>query len=369
MTSLCNKCELEVGDDDYFECDNCNALFHTKCVGVTKSEIKARKNSKCLRIYCPDCFESQDSGTFAKLKEILGVLYKLPKIIETKLDAFTTSISSIIASNKADTANAPKSNKPSYADISKRNVKPAVIIKPKKSQQSTKTFEDFSTTVDKSEVKVCSTRNVRDGGIVLRCENESETMKVKGLIDERLGDEYEVVMPKVKRPRLRVTNVDAEIPKDQILDELIKHNVELTYAEMKLITVINRKRKNHSYNDVVIEMKCDKYKDVLGAGNLRLPWRECHVFEHLHLKRCYKCCGFSHKSNECKQEQKCSRCAAPHKFSECQTENVCCVNCKHSNDKFNTNLAINHHAFSKECPINKHRLASLVSKIEYNAAE
>lgn len=138
---------------------------------------------------------------------------------------------------------------------------------------------------------------------------------------------------------------------------------------MKLITVINRKRKNHSYNDVVVEMKCDKYKDVLEVGKLRLPWRECPVFEHLHLKRCYKCCGFSHKSNECKQAQICSRCAGPHKFSDCQNDTVCCVNCKQSNEHFRTKLSVNHHAFSKDCPINKRRLASLVNKIEYNAPE
>lgn len=382
MTSLCYKCELDVGDDDFAECDNCDNLFHLKCVGTTKTESKARKNSKCLRIYCPECIDSKSNGTFEKLKEILAVLYKLdlfnqqqktsnianlPQLIESKLNALTASFSSAIESNNVD--NALKRNKPSYADISKRNVKPTVVIKPKKSQHCAKTFEDLSNNVEKSKVNVCSTRNIRNGGVVLRCENASETMKVKQIVDEKLGQEYDVVLPKIKSPRLRVTNIDTEIPKDEILNELIKHNVELTYADMRLITVIHRNYKNHSYNDVVIELKSDTYKSVLDHGNLRLPWRECRVFEHLHLNRCYKCCGFSHKSDKCKQEQKCSRCAGPHKYSECKNTNVCCVNCKFANDKYKMNIDTNHHTFSKECPTFKRRITALVNKIEYNISE
>lgn len=109
---------------------------------------------------------------------------------------------------------------------------------------------------------------------------------------------------------------------------------------------------------------------MLGLGKLNLPWCECKVVEHMHVSRCFKCCGFFHKSTECKQSQKCSRCGGSHKHSECKKkQNVCCINCMNANDRFNANYNTNHSAWSKEYPIYKRRLSSLISKIEYNESK
>lgn len=69
--------------------------------------------------------------------------------------------------------------------------------------------------------------------------------------------------------------------------------------DIRLITVIARKYRSHSYNDIVVEVDCDAYKKLIGMKKLDLPWRECRIFDHLHVICCYKCCGFSHKSSEC----------------------------------------------------------------------
>lgn len=69
--SLCYICEVEINDtDDYTTCDNCESVYHLKCANITKTEVKARKNSKCLRLYCPDCFQYKSNGTAEKLKVI-----------------------------------------------------------------------------------------------------------------------------------------------------------------------------------------------------------------------------------------------------------------------------------------------------------
>lgn len=380
---MCYKCEEEVadGDDiDYAECDGCDSLFHLKCCGVTKKEAKARKNSKCLKLYCPECFKAKSEGTPAKLKEILGLLYKidlctqqqktsieqkLPETIEHKLNALDKKINSVAVN--ADNSNSKVS--PSCANVSKRSVKPAVVIKPKTKQQSAKTFDDISKNVQKNEVKVCSTKKIRDGGVVLRCENPTETMKVKQVVTEKLGDNYEVVLPKIKCPRIRITNIDKEIANDSILDELKKHNSSIDQIDMQLVTVIPRKRNSAEWNEAVFEVKADAFKQLLEIGVLSLPWQECKIYEHLHINRCYKCCGFSHKSSICKHGQKCSRCAGSHKHSECKSSQLCCVNCKFANEKYNMNLETNHHAWNKECPVYKRRLSALANKIEYSDCE
>lgn len=306
MESLCYACEKEIDDDDenFAECDSCNSLFHIKCVNITKKELNARKNSKCLRLYCPECFNQKGSGTADKLNQILKVLYKLDLFnqeqkvmptsnknlssIETKLNELTNKFSTNC--QPTNTSNANKRNSThTYAETTKHGiVKPAVVIKPKTKQTSAKTLDELTKNVDKSSLNVCDTRNVRNGGIVLRCESTTETMKVKQIVNEKLGENYEVLLPKIKKPRVRISNVDADIAKDSVIDELKKHNSCIEHVEMELITVIPRKVRSNSFNDIVVELNSENYKTLLDIGVLNLPWRECPIHEHTHVIRCYK---------------------------------------------------------------------------------
>lgn len=376
--SMCYKCEEDVGDDDYTECDGCDALFHLRCGNVRKKDVEARENSKCLKIYCTECFEAKSEGTANKLKDILGLLYKidmctqeqktsieqkLPVTIEQKFNALSMKINSV----PATTSN--QIEKTTHTNVNKRSVKPVVVIKPKTKQLSAKTFDDISKNVNKTDVNVCSTKKIRNGAVVLRCENPTESMKVKQVVTDKLGENYDVVLQKIKNPRIRITKIDKEIDTDRVIDELKKNNPDINQINMKLVTIIHRKRYSTEWNDAIIEVKANDFKRLMEMGVLSLPWRECKILEHLHINRCHKCCGYLHKSNICKQEQKCSRCAGSHKHSQCNVNNLCCINCKTTNEKFKTNLQTDHHAWSKECSVFKRRLAQLVSKIEYENSE
>lgn len=384
MSSLCYKCEKEIDEetDDYAECDNCDSYFHAKCGNVLKKELNVRKNSKCLQLYCPDCFESKSNGTEDKLKQIIKLLYKLD-LFNQEQKAATTSKNQIssIESKLDQLNNTMKNNSQcysgkvcsqnsSYADMVKRPaVKPTVVVKPKSKQNCAKTFKDIEQNVNKAEVKVCGTRNVREGGIVLRCENVNETMKVKQIINEKLGENYEVVLPKVKCPRLRISNIDDSTPNESIIAELKTHNESIQNIDMRLVTVIPRKKKANSTKEVVVEVQSDSYQRILDLGVLTLPWRECKITEHLHVNRCYKCCGFFHKSTNCKHDQKCSQCGGNHKHTECKAKKLTCVNCKNANEKYGSKMDCRHHAWSKDCTVLLRHVATLKSKIEYNPAE
>lgn len=116
-------------------------------------------------------------------------------------------------------------------------MKPAVVIKPKNQQECAKTLEAITSNVDIASVDVCRTRNVKKGAIVLRCANATETMKVKNLIDEKLSEEYEVMLPKIKNPRLRITNIPTNIEKEAIIGALKELNEFLKDCDMSLITM------------------------------------------------------------------------------------------------------------------------------------
>lgn len=262
-------------------------------------------------------------------------------------------------------------NSTTYANVvTAKPVKPTVVVKPKSKQHSKKTMEELTKTVDKKSVNVCSTRNARDGGVVLQCSNANETMKVKQIVSDKLGDDYEVILPAIKDPRIRITNINTDIPDESIINELKQNNECIEDFEMKMVTVIPRKFRDTITKDAIIEVKSNVYRKLLDIGVLNLPWRECKIYEHLYLKRCFKCIGFSHIASQCKQStQCCSKCAENHKINECKSNRVCCINCKTANEKNNLNLDTRHHAYSKECSILQRRFAVLRNKIEYNPSE
>lgn len=139
---------------------------------------------------------------------------------------------------------------------------------------------------------------------------------------------------------------------------------------MKLVTVIPRRFGNKITNDIIVEVKSAVYLKLLEVGVLQMPWRECKVIEHLYLKRCFKCCGYSHIASQCKQNTVfCSKCAGNHSFKDCKNKKICCINCKVANDKYKSKLDTNHHPWSRECKILDRRMTKLRNKIEYNPAD
>lgn len=78
-SNICDICkkQIEEKDEDIFECDLCDKTIHIQCGSIKKSEIKARKGSKCLKIYCPKCLEENENVLPTKVNEINRMVYKL----------------------------------------------------------------------------------------------------------------------------------------------------------------------------------------------------------------------------------------------------------------------------------------------------
>lgn len=254
----CNGVYDKEADDEVFECGICKASSHVKCSDLTKSIINAAKNEKSVKLCCKVCIDSPDQAIGNKVIEMAHLLYKIDawcqertsdsqlltslaksvndlneKLVETNVKFDAMEANSVVPLQKGE----PKNTK-SYSSVVKNTVKPAVVIKPKQKQHSKKTLGQLTSTVSKSDVNVCNTRNIRDGGIVLCCNNNAETMKVKQIVHEKLGDDYEVILPAVKNPRLRITNIDTDIPDDNIIEELKNNNEQIRDQEIKLVTII-----------------------------------------------------------------------------------------------------------------------------------
>lgn len=223
MSSLCYKCANEIDEEkhDYAECDSCDSLFHIEYW---------RKNLM-----------------LEKTANVCSYITRIVLIKRPTWNSLWNFCTNWICSTKT--------------------LKLILLLK----QKSAETYKAIESNVNKEEVKICSTQNVREGGIVLQCANANETMKVKQIISEKLGDNYEVILPKVKCPRVRISNIDDKIPKDKIIDELKKANESIQNMQMRLITVIPRKRNANSTNDIVIEVDSASFKQLIELGILDLP--------------------------------------------------------------------------------------------------
>lgn len=380
----CYICKISfVECDDVGECDICSVRFHIKCIGMKKIEFNAYTGCRHLHLYCNECHK--DGISKEVINRVLNFVIKIDMQnqqiksdnnemlcnITAKLNELNEKYATI--NNKVESLSVQSpilSNTQSYANTVKvSNIKPSVVIKPKVKQQSKKTLKDIKDKIDTNDYKVCSTRNIHNGGLLLHCDNPRETVKVQQIIKEKCGDEYEIILPKMKKPRLRITNIDDELPTDSIVNELKRHNQIMRDMNIDVITTIKKSKRGFTSIEIVIETDMQNHKKLLEIGAVHLPWRECKVFEHLHLKRCYKCCGFSHISSECKHDQKCSRCAGAHKYTDCNNNRFECVNCKSANEKYNLKLNIKHHAWSKECSVLQKRFDSMRNYVEYSESK
>ena len=131
-----------------------------------------------------------------------------------------------------------------------------------------------------------------------------------------------------KRHRVVAIGVHQTISEDDIKSELAKSNI-------KIIQVQRLKFNGQPTRKVVVEF--DNEQDMKIAlfngiyfGRIRV---RCESYRATPpVTQCYKCQGFNHIAKDCKNDQKCVRCAGAHKSTDCPDKNketlkIKCSNC------------------------------------------
>ena len=143
-----------------------------------------------------------------------------------------------------------------------------------------------------------------------------------------------------KARKVVAIGVHQTISEDDIKAELAKNNV--------IINKVQRLKYNgQPTRKVVIQFENEQdMKIALYSGNYfgRIRIR-CESYRTApQVTQCYKCQGFNHIAKDCKNAQKCLRCAGAHKSTECPDKNKDSLKLKCSN------CNSEHVASSKECP-------------------
>lgn len=345
--------------------------YHPKCDGVKVKEMNARLTSDRLKLYCTNCCTNTANSTDKQIKLILRYIYKIDATTQEQMMHQVNIVGAmqkiLVDNSKINAAiNAVNKDEMSYAGKVKSGLKPAVIIKPKNQQSSNQTMNHLKNNVSRNDFNACGVRNIKGGGILISCDSKQNTMQTKESIEAKIGDQYEVKLPKMKSPRLKILGIKDKLNDNEIIKCLKEHNEYLQYANIMVKTVIKRDKYNTTLYDVIIEIEDQYYDIIMKTKKVYIGWHSYNVVEHMHIIRCFKCCGFNHRAAECKNKLACAKCAGEHKTTDCTKTEYKCVNCDSANKKFNLNLTHNHHAWSRECIVLERKFNTLRNNIQYS---
>ena len=143
-----------------------------------------------------------------------------------------------------------------------------------------------------------------------------------------------------KAHKVVAIGVHQTISEDDIKTELAKNNVKINKVQrLKYNGQPTRKVVIQFENEQ--DMKIALYSGIY-FGRIRI---RCESYRTApQVTQCYKCQGFNHIAKDCKNAQKCLRCAGAHKSIECPDKNKDSLKLKCSNCNGE------HVASSKECP-------------------
>lgn len=259
--------------------------------------------------------------------------------------------------------NAPKCAKP------KQDRRSVIIVKPKEIVQTTKkTKEELRAKVDRAANSINVVHEGNDGTIILGVDSAVQIDEVVKSMQEKIGEKYEVRVPAPKKPRLKIVGVEDQLSETELKECLAEQNMYLKKIDLKLVTCYSTERlegsKTYSY---IVEVDSNAHQLMLEAGRVNIGWERCKVLESFNIMRCFKCCGYGHKSATCKSDEICGKCTGLHKSKQCASEEIRCINCVQVNKNRKLNLDTNHYAFSQECPTYKKLVARKRQEIEEEA--
>lgn len=365
---ICRKCENTIKDNEekVFCLGPCHKQFHAKCFGFTPTALKFYRECRNVSMECDDCLDDPTKMINKTLDKILSfmnifnerlnrqqikseIIHK--KIVELDSNVQKSEIEIKAELNKGNVEGRNVCNK-SYAEIVKKPVNdPVVIIRPKKQQKCAATREDVNKKIIPNKIALSSVNNKSNGGVEIRCKNNEDVTQVHEKAMKEMADAYTVVIRRIRNPRVRVTNMSQKLSGEEIIESLKRNNGFLREAEMKMLHTYDIKS-NESYG-AIIEVEPETFNQLMKEGDVVIEMNKCEVTECVNVLRCFKCCGYNHKSNVCKNRKACLRCGDEHEIKDCGSKYSACINCKVISAKTKLKLDINHPAWSHTCSVYK----------------
>lgn len=377
----CSKCKRNV--TNFVKCVNCGNIYHNSCATAYKGyKLINEKDVEC-------CFKgNRELITQTSMDEMWKKLYEECKsknevlqqnkilleekivTLQKEIDLYKTQIPSV-TSNNGMYSNVVKNNIQPVLHTKTTNIKkvniPGIVIKSKSNETGNNILNAIRSKIDpkKNNIKICDTKLIKDG-ILINCDTDESTNKLKSNIESIFKDEYNVNIKNKFNPRLILRNVILNMSDTDFLDDLITNNDHLgaNKDNIKLIKIFDR----GNQKNIIIETTAVLRQNILDAdGYLYTSWERFHIQDYVHVIRCFKCHKFGHTRNNCKEKaQVCSECGENHSKDVCPATVKRCPNCVIHNQSLNNKdneLATDHSATASNCKIFLNHYNYLLNKL------
>lgn len=262
-------------------------------------------------------------------------------------------------------------NEKTYASATKSNV--AVLIKPKNTEQNNMfTKSEILQNINPvtSQLNFSDIKNAKSG-LLIGCENSEDLTKFKQMATDKLSEKYEIRDIGNFNPKIRVVGMNEKYSEDDLVNYVKFQNKYLVSDKFqcKMIEIKPLKKRADIFQ-AVLQIDVQSYNKIMsaGKGKLFVAYDICDVYDVINVKRCFNCSGFSHFSNQCRDQHPCCpRCAEHHTVKDCKADLLKCINCIRSNNTKKTTLNISHAAWDSACPcyiskVNEFKSSLILSK-------
>lgn len=224
ICKLCDK-KCETGEERIHCMGPCHRNFHAKCIGFTPVPLKFYRQCDNLFYECDECRDNPYkviSITLDKLLSFLCILDERLKRKETESDSIIKHFETLSEHlqkqeyerkaelNKAKTTvNDNVNESPDLCgDGDKKTVpEPVVLVQPKKKQKCSMTRAAFDEKNIPNKVAINCVNNLPNGGVQIQCKNKDDVIKLHKKAIEEMGEDYTILIPKKRNPKIRVTNM------------------------------------------------------------------------------------------------------------------------------------------------------------------
>ncbi|CAH2000683.1 unnamed protein product [Acanthoscelides obtectus] len=195
--------------------------------------------------------------------------------------------------------------------------------------------------------------NIKNGGILIKCDGSDDANKLKDLASRHLSADYEVKEVKKFNPRLKIVGMSQCIEKEELYTMLkSQNNAFHAESECSVLKVWPTKKSATVYQPI-LDVDCTTYANVLNQGKVLVNYDSCAVYDAINLKLCFKCCGLNHYAKKCRSSsQTCVKCSLDHKVSDCRSVNLKCINCVNAHHSKTDHAAWD----TNQCTVYKNKL-------------
>lgn len=343
-------------------CTLCGEKYHINCVKIKDQFLKTITDSKNLFWFCDNCADG--------IKEKLDITKNLRKLEENIQECRQNTIEIL---NQTSETKLLSQNNEQWSDIVKKKVFPPLIIRPKNVSQdskTTKTVVEQKIKPNDLSVSVNKFKSVRQGCVMIECNDGDSLKKLQNKAVAELSEEYEVEISKLINPKVVVVGVKKEhlTSPEEFLDIIRTQNClsNTSVNEIKFIKKYVPKRKPN-LNNVILEVSAEIMKCLQNVKRVFFDWTSYPVYEYLGVLRCYKCWKYGHRAIHCRHETVvCPLCNKNHKGEECSSDSFECTNCKYAHDVLKIkNIEFKHTVFDKNCASYHRAIDQLKGRTQY----